>query len=348
MDSKTYEPSWFALTSALVALVVVCVLIGLRPDSQKASLSVKTVAGSNLSADGKIFFDYIGTGKLLTIPEGVEVIADSAFDHLSEAWGVAPKINSTGLRTIVVPASLKEIARRGFRDCRCLEAFEVAEDNPNFCSIDGVLYSKDGKTLLSVPEAIVRSASIDHETGDVVEPIVFVDDSSFHPVRRIKGSFVVPDGVETIGSYAFCNCSSLTSIVLPDSVKEIAPCAFYGCDWLEDVKVSKNVERIGARAFNFCRSLKRIDFSDGVREIGAGAFAGCSSLETFVVPSGVKEIPKGTFDHCDSLKSTIIPSSVEKIDFLAISPVDGLTIVAPKGSPGEEYAKGWKINYSPL
>ena len=200
-----------------------------------------------LSDDGKILYEYIGKGKKATIPDGVEAVREFTFDL--RASGIGPRGDFSMLKTIVIPKSVKQI-KGGFQSCHSLESIEVAEDNPNYRSIDGVLCSKDGKTLLWAP------------SSPKTDP------------------FVVPDGVEVIGSRAFEGHGRIKSVVLPDGVKIIDDGAFMFCDSLESVELSKNLETIGRDAFYFCRSLKKIVLPKSVKTIRDGAFSHCSSLET--------------------------------------------------------------------
>ncbi|MBQ9812875.1 MAG: leucine-rich repeat domain-containing protein [Thermoguttaceae bacterium] len=227
-----------------------------------------------LSADGKILYEYIGKGKKATIPNGVEAVGGFTFDL--RASGNDPRGDFSMLKTIVIPKSVKQI-KGGFQSCYSLESIEVAEDNPSYRSIDGVLCSKDGKTLLWAPSSPKK------------EP------------------FVVPDGVEVIGSRAFEGHGRIKSVVLPDSVKIIDDGAFMFCDSLESVELSKNLETIGRDAFYFCRSLKKIVLPKSVKTIRDGAFSHCSSLETCDVPETVEELGNGVFTGCSSLKSFNIP-----------------------------------------
>ena len=69
---------------------------------------------------------------------------------------------------------------------------------------------------------------------------------------------VIPDGVTSIGSYAFYNCSGLRSITIPDSVTSIGGSAFSGCFWIEELFVPGDVATIGSSAFSGCTGLARL------------------------------------------------------------------------------------------
>ncbi|MBR5759064.1 MAG: leucine-rich repeat protein [Thermoguttaceae bacterium] len=243
----------------------------------------KAAATFKLRDDGKTLGEYIGQGEKARIPDGVEVVYGGAFvgrDARSSSGIFHPGV-AEALKTIVIPESVREI-KGGFAGCASLEAFEVSENNPNFRAIDGVIFSKDGKTLVAVP------------------------------AKRVQGAYAVPEGVEVIGPYAFSELKSLTSIVIPESVKEIGDGAFYGCYQLSALDIPKNVEKIGAGAFFNCSSLSSIDLPPGVEEIAANTFAFCQ-FSSFVVPNGVKKLHESAFWNCNSLKTLDLPESLEEI-----------------------------------
>ena len=107
----------------------------------------------------------------------------------------------THLTSIVFPSSVSSIGNFSFKDCCSLESITVAEDNQYFSSKDGVLFNKDKTWLLVCP-------------------------------RAKAGVYNVPDGVETIDSYAFFKCSKLTEMSLPSSLKDVGADAFQGCSQL--------------------------------------------------------------------------------------------------------------------
>ena len=93
-------------------------------------------------------------------------------------------------------------------------------------------------------------------------------------------SISIPEGVSSIGVRAFCNCSSLTSISIPNSVTSIGERAFYSCYNLASVTLSTNLSKIDKYLFGQCRTLTAITIPNNVTAIENGAFSGCSSLDS--------------------------------------------------------------------
>lgn len=86
----------------------------------------------------------------------------------------------------------------------------------------------------------------------------------------MAGNVVIPSiyqgkPVTTIDSYAFCGCSSLTSVTIPDSVTRIGDSAFFYCKKLINITIPNGVTSIGERAFKACDSLASVYF-DGTEE----------------------------------------------------------------------------------
>ncbi len=114
-------------------------------------------------------------------------------------------------------------------------------------------------------------------------------------------SVVIPDGVASIGDYAFYWCESLGSVEIPDSVTSIGNYAFYLCESLGSVVIGDSVTSIGEECFANCYNLRRVELPDGVISISETMFAGCNSLKIVVIPDGVTSIGDGAFYYCSSL-----------------------------------------------
>ena len=128
---------------------------------------------------------------------------------------------------------------------------------------------------------------------------------------------------DIIGKYAFCDCSSLTSVIIPSSVTEIGEYAFYNCISLKSVNIPSSVTEIGDGAFWGC-SLTSVIIPSSVTEIGESTFGYCRSLTSVNIPSSVTSIGRYAFNKCSSLISVNIPSSVTSIGMYAFNQCSGL------------------------
>ena len=108
----------------------------------------------------------------------------------------------------------------------------------------------------------------------------YVREGLFQKKSEMTGTVDIPEGVTSIGRYAFFKCSSLSSISLPEGLTSIG----YG-------------------AFNGCSSLSSISLPEGLTSMGDYAFDGCSSLSSISLPKGLMSIEYNTFSGCDNLKT---------------------------------------------
>ncbi len=125
------------------------------------------------------------------------------------------------------------------------------------------------------------------------------------------------EGLESLGSKAFRDCSSLKRIDIPSTVKVVGEYAFRGCKQLRVVELRKGLERICNGSFVDCTSLERIYIPNTVRVIGDWTFCSCRRLKSVDLPEGLQHIGKWTFFDCTSLQRIKIPSSVKVIDEMA-------------------------------
>ena len=113
-----------------------------------------------------------------------------------------------------------------------------------------------------------------------------------------------PYSVTSISSYAFYNCSGLTSVTIPNSVTFIGYQAFYNCSGLTSVTIPNSVTSIGNSAFYSCSGLTSVTIPNSVTSIGYEAFRDCSGLNTVIIGSGVLSIGSSAFSNTN-LKKTI-------------------------------------------
>ena len=127
------------------------------------------------------------------------------------------------------------------------------------------------------------------------------------------GNLVIPSSVEyngntynvtTIGSYAFYNCISLTSVSIPNSVTSIGNNAFENCYNLTSVTIPNSVTTICGNAFKYCSSLSSVTIPNSVTSIGESAFSYCKSLTSVILGIGLLSIGGSAF-YNTNLKKTI-------------------------------------------
>ena len=140
-------------------------------------------------------------------------------------------------------------------------------------------------------------------------------------------SVTIAESVTSIGSYAFCGCSSLTSINIPNSVTSIGSFAFHNCSKLTSINIPNGVTSIGDGAFSWCSGLTSITIPEGVTSIGNDAFSDCSKLTSITIPNSVTSIGNGAFAYCSKLTSITIPESVTSIGSYAFEYCSSLTSI---------------------
>lgn len=125
--------------------------------------------------------------------------------------------------SVTIPDSY--VKRYSFIGIDGITNINVSENNKYLKSIDGNLYSKDGKTLIR------------------------------YAPGKSNTSFVVPNGVTSIDAYAFDSCNNLTSLVIPDGVISIGEYAFKDCNSLESLMLPLSLKRIENHVFDTCNNL---------------------------------------------------------------------------------------------
>ena len=253
--------------------------------------------------------------KNITMPDSVTSIGRGAFRHCSGLTNVTMPAGMTSidrsvddifdhceaLASITIPSSVTSIEPLAFAPRPRQVSFVVDSGNPKYKSVNGLVLTKDGKTL----------------------------------VLGINGNVTIPDGVESIGKEAFRRCKGLVAVKIPDSTTSIDDTAFANCDNLTsivvsggnsayssanglllskdgktlltgvngDIAIPHGVATICGMAFCNRKGLRRVTIPDSVTNIEDGAFFGCSQLTKVEIPAGTANMSIGvnSFDGCDLL-----------------------------------------------
>ena len=280
---------------------------------------------------GNIYFDTsIGTVRYsdegitnVVIPEQIQGVSVTSIGK----WSLSSRPN---LRSVSIPNSVYSIELNAFDNCPNLSEINIAAENQNYSSVEGVLFSKDMTLLLKYP---VKKAAT---TYAVPNGVTSIGDRAFELCSNLRNVYL-PDGVISIGNIAFENCTSLSSINIPDGVTSIGGRAFEYCSNLSNIHLPDSVTFIGGSAFNSCYSLNSINIPDGVTAINASTFFYCTSLKSITIPDGVTSIEQQAFRDCHSLNSIHIPNSVHYIAMWAFDYCNSLTDVYYNGT-----SKEWK------
>ena len=137
-------------------------------------------------------------------------------------------------------------------------------------------------------------------------------------------SVSIPGSVKTIGDYSFMNCVGLTDLTISNGVNVICSNAFWNCPKLESVSIPGSVTTIDDEAFFNCDGLSSVTFSEGLESIGSGAFSGCHSLKTAYLPDSLECIGNNAFFYCDQLTEIRLPKGLSEIGAGAFSLCPGL------------------------
>lgn len=148
--------------------------------------------------------------KQIAIPSGVRSIGEKAFKNTGISVIKMPEtiesigseaFANTNIEFLEIPTRLGHVNRSAFSGCNKLQNIYVAEDNPNYSDIDGVLTNKQRTVIIKAP--IVKA-----------------------------GAYTIPKSVVAIDDYAFYNCRRITAVTFPTSLKRIGEGAFQGCSGL--------------------------------------------------------------------------------------------------------------------
>ena len=202
----------------------------------------------------------------VTLPEGVKEV-DFPFYDCSGLDGI-----------LYIPDSLEKI--EGLLTGTNFKALHVNDTNSNYSVYEGVLYSKDMRTMIACP------------TGK-------------------QGNLTIPEGVVRIAGSACNGCSGLTGrLVLPESLQIIEPWAFANTSFNGDLTIPDSVTEIGAYAFICAGFDGKLKLPSGLERIEDGAFQGCGFTGTLELPNSVTYIGDWAFYQNSFTGTAIIPEKV--------------------------------------
>ncbi len=287
----------------------------------------QSVDGVVYSRDGKtlVYFPS-GRGGTYDIPEGVTAISVYAFQGngslegltLPEGITVLPTGTFSAMRalkTLTLPASLQSIEDWSMPIGEAFQTVTVREGNSQYQSIDGVLFSRDGKTLLYYPSG---------RQGDytVPEGTLFLAGGAFASAFGLQ-SIALPEGITSLPDYFFSSATHLEKVYLPASLVKLGESALPAYGTLRRVEVAagnpvyKDIDGVlfqGTALILYPPAHgSSYDVPPGTTAIGNYAFEGRDMLQTVTIPRSVTELSEGMFSSCTSLLRVSLPITLQKI-----------------------------------
>ncbi len=193
---------------------------------------------------------------------------------------------------INIGKDVKEIDGKSFYSCWNLERIEVDENNPYYCDVDGVLYTKDMKTLVCYP--INHDWYLARQNG--FEKELWPGDDGYDEYKKANMTMVIPSTVEHIDELAL-NYNALSDVYLPEGLKTIGTLAFFRSTLMENIYSYKGESEqiIGAEKINLADEDVYLSLPEGLESIGSDAFSYDQALTYMYVPSSVKYIGHHAF-----------------------------------------------------
>ena len=143
---------------------------------------------------------YLSTITSIEVPDSVTSIGEMAF------------LGCTSLKSVKLSTGVAKIDKNAFGSCSALQEIQVAKDNPNFSSLNGVLYSKKQDTLV------------------------------IYPAAKADAAYIIPSGVTSVAMYAFSENPYLETLTIPNSLIKVGDSAFYNCKNLRAVSYNGTEE----------------------------------------------------------------------------------------------------------
>ena len=193
-----------------------------------------------------------------------------------------------GLISIKLPKSITSIGSSAFEGCSYLHEVEfqpgietIGQSAFKGCSYLKTVNMKEGlKTIRELAfQACERLERVNMKEGlEIIGYQAFGISGGTNSSQTNIEEIVIPNGVKSIGSYAFGNNTKLKRVALPPTLKTIEKGAFYNCSLLEEISIPNNLLSISDEAFKGCSNLIRVYIPSTVSTIGSSAFSGCSKL----------------------------------------------------------------------
>lgn len=263
--------------------------------------------------------------KSVTIESGITQIPDDLFSQ---------KPNITQIN---IGDTVDNIGSSVFFNCTSLQKIDVSINNATYCSIDGVLYTREIDTLL------------------------------WYPSGKTDVNYTLPTSVTTISSNSLTHNNFLEELIITDNCNVIEDSAIYGCNKIKSITLGASIDNIDGILFTASPSIETILVSednstyssyegtlfskdksqllryppnkqgsyiipDGVNMVGKSAFHSSTGITSLDTGNTTKTISTFGFHSCPNLKSVVLRKSMVTLERMSFYNCDSLnSIVIEEG-----------------
>ncbi len=290
--------------------------------------------GSGLKMiDTHAFYDCDG---LLSVrlPEGIMTVGEYAFsscDALNYVHtGGLPQIegntfNQCSALKILDVSGAENIMWYAFTSCSALEEITFGP-KLRYCYPYAFEYCEN-VTKMHISDLAAWCAVLTSPRWDI-----YLSRSDLYLNGELITNLEIPQGVTTIGDYAFEGCDHIASITLPEGLQTIGSAAFYRCSGIEGIYIPETVTELGPYAFGYCKNLTSVRGMLELTEISEGVFTECDALRSIWLPHTVTSVGAAAFAHCDQLVFVCLQDRVTSIGEMAFWECDSLNHILFGGS----------------
>lgn len=266
--------------------------------------------------------------------KGCTKLASAALGNSLTLLGDSAFYGCSALQLVELPVTVSSVGTRTFAGCSALNAVglgnvsTIGEAAFNGCSALTEIAIPNGVETLG-NYAFYGCSSLATVTLGTQErsssSLKTIGDYAF--AETAVKSVVLPDGVSTLGNYAFNKCASLATVSLGNSLTAIGDYAFKSCSKLTSVAIPDRVTKLGTYVFQSCTGLESAKIGGGVTSVPNYMFHGCTNLVNVELSEKVTSIGNSAFYNCKGLKSLPVTESITSIGTNAFYGCTSLTSV---------------------